>query len=291
MEKDTSIQVIYIAGNGHSGSTLLDMILGSNDGCFSAGELTFITRDTIMEEYCSCKELIPECEVWSEVIRIWEQEREISYKNYQKLRLRFERNKTSVRTLINKYCPSESFEQYCLATLQLFQAIQKVTGNSVIIDSSKSPQRIAVLAKIVDLRVIHICRNFTGVFNSSKKSSIKNMTAGIEADSPASRTWKVIVDWIFTNLAVEIFSIGVKLRKVIYKDFVRSPKSLRKIHPLLKDFDGQQSFSASHMMAGNIIRLKKNLKIDPKVGFQYKKLDSRQIRFGRGMDKLFSFWT
>lgn len=291
MEKDSSIQVIYIAGNGHSGSTLLDMILGSNEGCFSAGELTFITRDTIMEEYCSCKELIPECEIWSEVISLWEQNREISYQEYQELRLRFERNKTTFRALINKYRPSEDFKQYCKATLQLFKAIQEVTGQSVIIDSSKSPQRITVLSKIVDLQVIHICRNFTGVFNSSKGSSTKNIELGIEADNPPGRTWKTIVEWIFTNFAVEMFRIGEKAQKVSYKNFVRNPRTLRRVHPLLRNFDGDKSFSASHMMAGNVIRLKKNLRIDPEIGFRYKKLNNRQLRTGEVMDKLFRFWT
>lgn len=283
--------MIYIAGNGHSGSTLLDMVLGSNEGCFSAGELTFITRDTIMEEYCSCNKLIPDCEVWSEVIRLWEQKREISYQEYQKLRLKFERNKMTLRALINKYSPSEDFKQYCQATLKLFQAIQKVTGKFVIIDSSKSPQRIVILSKIVDLHIIHICRNFTGVFNSSKGSTKKDLEAGIEEDNPPGRTWKTIVDWIFTNFAVEMFSIGEKAQKVSYKNFVKKPQSLRSVHPILKDFDGEKSFSATHMMAGNVIRLRKNLKIDPEVGFQYKRLNDSQLRFGKALDKLFRFWT
>ncbi len=291
MKRDTSIQVIYIAGNGHSGSTLMDMVLGSNDGCFSAGELTFITRDTIMEEYCSCKKLIPECEVWSEVIKLWGEEREISYQRYQQLRLHFERNKTMVRTLINRIWPSADFKQYCRATLQLFQAIQKVTGRSVIIDSSKSPQRIAVLSKIADLRVIHICRNFTGVLNSSKGSVARNIEAGIEEDLHPRRTWKVVLDWIFTNTTTEIFCLGVPSRKVSYKNFVREPESLRNVHPLLGKLSHYKSFSAPHMLAGNVIRLKKNLKIDPMVGFQHKKLNARQLTFGKIMDKLFAFWS
>ena len=291
MEKDTSLQVIYIAGNGHSGSTLLDIILGSNEGCFSAGELTFICRDTIMEEYCSCKSKIPDCLVWSEVIKIWESEREISYEKYKELRFRFERNKTTFRTLYNRFLPSEAFRQYCYATLKLFQAIQKVTGSSVVIDSSKSPQRIAVLSKILDVKVLHICRDFTGVLNSSKGSVKKNMEAGIEADIPAGKTWKVTLDWIGTNIITELFCICTLSQKVMYKEYVKNPAYLQEVHPFFGELDAQKTFSASHMLAGNALRLKKDLKINPEIGFLYKKLDDKNYFLGRLMDKLFFFWN
>ena len=63
--KNKNITVTYIVGDGHSGSTLLDIIIGSSPNIFSAGELTFITRDSIFEEYCSCNKLIKECNTWS----------------------------------------------------------------------------------------------------------------------------------------------------------------------------------------------------------------------------------
>lgn len=291
MEKDTYIKVIYIAGNGHSGSTLLDMILGSNEGSFSAGELTFITRDSILEEYCSCNKLISQCETWSEIMKLWDEKRHISYQQYKQLRHQFERNKTTLRTFVNRIWPSNAFKQYCNATLQLFQAIQKVTDCSIIVDSSKSPQRIAVLSRIVDLQVIHLCRDFTGVLNSSKGESKKNIQSGIEADSPPGRTWKVVMNWILTNMAAELFCLGISSQKVFYRKFVSNPESLHRIQPILKHFNKKKSFSAPHMLAGNVIRLKKNLKINPSVGFQYKRLTERQFTFGKGIDKLFPFWS
>ena len=47
--KNKNITVTYIVGDGHSGSTLLDIIIGSSPNIFSAGELTFITRDSIFK--------------------------------------------------------------------------------------------------------------------------------------------------------------------------------------------------------------------------------------------------
>lgn len=290
MEKDTSIKVIYIAGYGHSGSTLLDIILGSNNDCFSSGELTFITRDTIWEEYCSCKKLIPDCKMWAEVIKTWDKEREISYQQYQRLRRQFERNKTTFRTLLNYYRPSVAFKNYCRATLQLFQAIQKTTGRSIIIDSSKSPQRIAVLSKIVDLQVIHLCRDFTGVLNSSKKPLYKDIKAGIEKDSPARKTMRVAFEWVLTNLITEIFRINVRSVKVFYENYVQSPASLQKVLPVAKQVQNKEFFTASHMLAGNVIRLQENLRINPDLGFKYDRLSTKQYKFARFIDKCFWFW-
>src|SRR5690554_3151258 len=183
--KNNNLKVIYIAGNGHSGSTLLDIIIGSSPNIFSAGELTCITRDSIFEEYCSCNQLIKECSIWSEIVKIWLETSPVNLEDYKKLRWKFERNKTTVRTLSSRFMPSQDFKTYCIATRLLFEAIQKVTGKNIIVDSSKSPQRIAILSKIVDLKVIHLCRNAKGVLNSAKKSSKKDIKAGIETDLPA----------------------------------------------------------------------------------------------------------
>lgn len=43
-------EVIYVAGNRHSGSTLLDTIIGSDSEAFSSGELNFICREGISQE-------------------------------------------------------------------------------------------------------------------------------------------------------------------------------------------------------------------------------------------------
>jgi len=64
-------KVIYIAGLGHSGSTLLDMSLGTLPGVTGLGELKTImddrTRDNHFSSFCSCGKTATQCEVWSKV--------------------------------------------------------------------------------------------------------------------------------------------------------------------------------------------------------------------------------
>jgi hypothetical protein len=288
--KNKNITVLYIAGNGHSGSTLLDIIIGSSPDIFSAGELTFITRDSIFEEYCSCGTLIKDCGIWSKVIEIWIRKSPVNLEDYKKLRLKFERNKTTARAFISKLNPSQDFKTYCEATLILFEAIQEVTGKSVIVDSSKSPQRIAVLNKIVDLKVIHLCRNAKGVLNSAKKSSKKDIKIGIEVDSAARRTSKTLLEWLFVNIITELFCIGVNSKKIKYKDYIQNLKIIETIHPKIT-IQNIQKFSTEHMMAGNILRLKEEVKVDTNLGFTYKRLSKKQTRIASLFERLFPFWA
>lgn len=285
----STFKVIYIAGNGHSGSTLLDIILGSSQDAFSAGELTFITRDTIFEEYCSCHTKIKECNFWSEVIKLWQNNSEIDLDEYKKLRHKFERNKTTFRVLLNSLFPSNDFKLYCQSTYQLFKVIHEQSGKSIIIDSSKSPQRILVLKKHMDLKVIHLCRNVKGVLNSSKKVSKKDIKAGIEEDNFSRRTSKTLIEWCFVNFITEFLCLGVNSQKVKYNSYVKNPGILNQISKdlNLNKFSG---LSPKHMIAGNKIRLQKALDIQPHIGSEFKNINQKQKRIASIFEFLFPYW-
>lgn len=289
--KNKNITVLYIAGNGHSGSTLLDMIIGTSPDIFSAGELTFITRSSIFEEYCSCNERIVDCTVWSKIVQIWLDSSPINLEDYQRLRLKFERNKTTFRTLYAMVLPDKDFKVYCLTTRLLFEAIYEVTGKNIIVDSSKSPQRIAVLKRIVNLKVIHLCRNAKGVLNSAKNSSKKDLKAGREVDLPPNGTAKTLLDWIFVNFITQIFTIGVNSKKIQFKNYIRHTRDLMSLHDKIEISNSTKGFSTDHMLAGNLIRLKKNLKIDRNIGVQYSRLNPKQYKIAAIVDFIFPFWS
>ncbi len=282
--------VVYIAGNGHSGSTLLDIILGNGENCFSVGELSFIIRDGLEEEYCSCNIQIKSCEFWTEVFDLWSKSRISDFKQYKRSRHKYERNATFLRTLMNSIFPTREFKVYKINTELLFDAIHKVSGANVIIDSSKSPQRIAVLRGNLNIKVIHLCREFKGVLNSAKHAMKKDIKKGIEADSNARRTSKTLVDWVLTNLLCSIFKIGVPTKKLKYKDYIQKPEKFKEFHPAFAKIVNQHSFSAEHMIAGNHIRLKKDIKIDPNLGFSYNRLSKRQLTLATWVDRIFWFW-
>lgn len=190
----------------------------------------------------------------------------------------------------NHWFPESDYRAYCLATQKLLEAIQQATGAHTIIDSSKGPTRIPVLQRIAKVQVIHLSRDFKGVLNSAKKSSKKDIKAGIEADNPARGTAKTLVDWLLTNLLCELFCLGVKSHRVKYRIYVQQPETLMKVDTAFEDVKFRAPYTAPHMLAGNVIRLKKDLRIDPELGFQYKRLSKRQTRLAQWIDRLCWFW-
>ena len=65
---DSKIKVIYIAGEGRSGSTLLERMLGQINDIVSVGELRFFwNQGSVGSQLCGCEKPLNECEFWSEV--------------------------------------------------------------------------------------------------------------------------------------------------------------------------------------------------------------------------------
>jgi len=63
--------VLYIAGTGRSGSTVLANLLGEVDGFFAAGEVRFLWQRGLVENrLCGCGAPVSECAVWREVFEV-----------------------------------------------------------------------------------------------------------------------------------------------------------------------------------------------------------------------------
>ena len=67
MMADELKQVIYIASVGYSGSTLLDMMLGANDGITALGEVYLLADYSKGNAWCTCGETVSECGFWKQV--------------------------------------------------------------------------------------------------------------------------------------------------------------------------------------------------------------------------------
>jgi hypothetical protein len=75
MHSNNRIPVLYIAGGGHSGSTILSIVLGISKHIFTAGEVKFYgehTNDELeiwkyIENICMCGRKSKECPFWTVV--------------------------------------------------------------------------------------------------------------------------------------------------------------------------------------------------------------------------------
>src|SRR5919201_5890212 len=62
-------KILYIAGPGRSGSTILDQVLGELPGFVSTGELQMIWQRGLIERRpCGCSAPLPECPFWRAVL-------------------------------------------------------------------------------------------------------------------------------------------------------------------------------------------------------------------------------
>lgn len=284
-------EVLYICGHGHSGSTILDIVLGSSPNAFSAGEVSYIIRDGFLKEYCSCGDKIGECPQWKPIFDEWFAEMEIEFGRYRALRTTYEGNKATLRVLWNLLIPSKSWKMYVRATEQLYDAIHAHTGASRIIDSSKPATRIALLRQFTRVRPIHLMRNFAGVLNSEKKDVKANIKRGIESSSPPKATHRVLASWLSTNASCMVFGLLFGAKRLTFKSFVARPDTLRRFNPDLGADLAAATFTTEHMVAGNAIRMKPAHRLETGRISSYARLSPRERVLARIVDAVFWFWN
>ena len=284
-------QIIYIQGNGHSGSTLLSMVMELDARTFNAGELSFIIRKGIENEFCSCGDKIGQCPFWNEVLDKWKQRTNASIIELRTLRNRYERNLTTLRLYFAMFSNSQSLRRYNFLIGILFESIAQVSGKNIIIDASKSPQRALILSRFKNIRVLHLIRDFKGVLNSAKKSWTRDLEKGYEEDKQPRKTYRVLLDWLFINSLGSLHRLLYPSVWLTYRDFIQFNSKVlnERLEPQLY-IKELRPMSSEHMIAGNALRLEKNVMLNSETGFKYENLTQGQLRIARSVDKIFSIW-
>lgn len=167
MTQSTGLRLLVcIIGHGHSGSTLLDMILGSHSEMVSLGEVdrlhSFFFRHNAM---CTCGRPFPECGFWQEVYHSLEKLTGIpisEMRDTMRLRKGVLRKREhwlpsilepflllGNRTVFEAGCrvlPSlMKYKRLAQNNKMVLDTIQQVSGAPVLIDSSKSAIRMKLL--------------------------------------------------------------------------------------------------------------------------------------------------
>ncbi len=286
------MEIIYIAGAGHSGSTLIDIVLGNREGSFSLGELYYLPdKGIIGRQYCSCGEVVPECHFWKGVIADWESGRKLTLEAYISAQRAYHRTANLPITAFRLFLPDRRFSDYLQDTRLLFESIARHSGASILIDSSKNPNRILILRKLgFPLKIIHLSRRFSGVLHSNKKSSKKDLLAGIEADRFPLRTRAVLLQWMGYQFFTIINALGIRRIRIRYEDLISDlPATIARIQPVhpayLRLLEDRGPFIPRHLAAGNKIRMLPSLAVAerPVVGQQVN-LKLRDRILGRLVD-------
>ncbi|MFP1684053.1 sulfotransferase family protein [Alloalcanivorax sp. C16-1] len=192
--------ILYIVAHGHSGTTLLDTLIGNMEGAVSTGEIERIARwasSDDVEQICTCGEDINDCSLWGPVcdrLRTREGregESRLSFWSGYKTHLgnlgqRFYAGFLLPLLLLLGSLPlfrAARFNSHVadawLATLRswrVFQALEQQTGSRLIVDSSKSPLRMkalymtqSVMGEGQSLRVVHLVRDGRAIVASYQR--------------------------------------------------------------------------------------------------------------------------
>ena len=173
------IKVLYVAGWGRSGSTVLTNILGEVDGFVSVGEVNFLWQHGLIENrLCGCGVPFRECEEWTKIL-----DRAFggadSVDPHRMVRLQNAGVRTRHVPLMLTPWGRRRLQSRLggyLGTLgRLYGAVRDVTGSSVIVDSSKFPSYGYALGMVpgVELYVLHLVRDPRAVAYSWLKKKVQ----------------------------------------------------------------------------------------------------------------------
>jgi hypothetical protein len=223
------IKVIYIAGWGRSGSTILSNILGNIDGFFGTGELRYVWERNLIENWhCGCHLPFDQCEFWKNVFNdayggMGDVDAHFMMRNNYRLRTRH-LPQMLFGTGDSRFKPELS--DYLNHLEKLYRSIQRVSQCNVIVDSSKFPSYLYVLHLIrtIDLYIIHLVRDPRAVAFSWQRKKL----------SPGSTTRKEMRQinpvtssslWTVWNFAIKrLWGHGPKYFFLRYEDFVAAPQ-------------------------------------------------------------------
>jgi hypothetical protein len=271
------MRVVYIGGYGHSGSTLLNIMLGQAPEVMGAGELFRLAGAAWPhEEFCSCGQALRRCPVWHTIIDRW-----TAHVGADAV-ARYHRLQRACERWPSPPPHSALWQDYAGHTIGLFAAISTVTGRSTIVDSSKVPGRARALARIpgLDLRLIHLIRDGRGVAWSLRKCMSPDPRAGIQTGKRGRSVLRTALAWMATNLVVERLAETLdaeRATRITYEELAQDPAAaMRQLSPLLATDLTPLSqmlaegapLAAGHVMAGNRLRMHGNLRLRPDLEWQ-----------------------
>lgn len=176
-------KILYIAGWGRSGTTLLDNLLGQADGFVSSGELHHVWKRGLAEgRACGCGLRLTKCEQWRaafkagfgdltavDVAAVLRSQKDIHT-----------RRARSVLHSVRRGTVEQDFA-YAGYLRRLYDGIVAASGAQVIVDSSKYPTDAVLAAGLpgYEVFVVHMVRDPRAVaFSWQRRKAVQDKESG-----------------------------------------------------------------------------------------------------------------
>jgi hypothetical protein len=216
--------VVYIAGCGRSGSTILDLSLGRAEGWFSMGEFRLFWHAIRDEWRCACGQPVPACPCWSVVL---EGSRCATPDVLADLReiVRMRRIPGLMRpSLLGPH--RAAFDRLGTCLGDVYARTAEAAGASVLVDSSKDAVYGLLLSSVLDMRVhvVHLVRDSRAVAWSWQRKMKRPEVAHKDAYMPTRSTVQASLDWDLRNSLVHLLRRRASgYTRVSYEAFMAEP--------------------------------------------------------------------
>ncbi len=264
------IRVLFVAGTGRSGSTVLSNLLGSLPGLTSVGELRYLWERGIGEQaLCGCGAPVPRCPFWSAVLQSAYADRPPDLAAIRAADRRFLRLRTFPE-LARHGGDADGLgpqaQAYAGELARVYRALAE-HGAGIVVDASKLVSYAYLLRRVegIDVYLLHLVRDPRGTaFSWSRRRTRTDRGEG-SAEMGRESPVKSAVLWDVWNAAAQWCWRRTPQRyvRVRYEDFVADPAAaLRPVLDLVGSPaevpvgpDGEVAIGESHTVAGNPNRM------------------------------------
>lgn len=255
---DQTIKVLYLAGWGRSGTTVMSNILGEVPGFFSPGEIWNLwQRGLVDNRICGCGKPFYECEYWTKALNEAFGDRsqlDVDQIMAAKNKLR------NLEILVSLLPGGKQFIDSKLQTFvpfveKLYRAIQKTSNCRVIVDASKIPINAYILSNIpgIELYMLHVVRHPNAVAYSWMKKAQYDPEQSMFMDrfNPFHST----LIWSARNILIELlWGHNNRYMLLRYEDFIAQPKAT--LTRVIQHC--QENASELPFVSDNVVSLKTN---------------------------------
>lgn len=271
---------VYICSSGHSGSTLLEMLLAGHSDMVAVGEIQNLHHQLAIERVCSCGKLPVDCPRWQAVNEIVLERRGINiFESPKQFRTSRERPQSLLESLVriwNRVCYYAHFSHPLLGLLPLDRLViggrqmsrndelvasvfRQLSKARILIDSSKDYVRMREAYDSVAggrVKVIYLCRDGRGCVWSSLKRHHGTVASNAR-------------DWAVTQKRTRNMLSGVAREDwmlVRYEELCRNVEATVKevceflgvnYEPAMLDLQPREH----HTIAGNQIRVQRGMPV------------------------------
>lgn len=236
IDSKEKINLIYVLGRGHSGSTLVELLLNALPDVTGCGEIWQFPEYLANNPVCSCNEPIHQCQFWKQAIKRirkspeWNEPAFLSriplYKE-SKLESLLSPAKINYSNFLSK----TDVAAFGAREYPVYAAIRDVADAKTLVDSSKHWNRLLALESsgCFDIKVVHLVRNGKALLDAWRRAYVRESAA---RDYPVNPP-KEIFQWVMRarrdiRLLDDYFS--GRYTRISYQEIASQPtQTLRRV--------------------------------------------------------------